>query len=46
MSNFASDKMMGNRARFSQESLYETIRFIICEKYQGYIALVISGLEK
>jgi len=43
---FCTDEIEQNRARFSQKSLYEAIRFIICEIFQETITLVISGLQK
>ena len=45
MSIFAPDEIKQNRTHFSQESLYEATRAVICEILQEAIVLVISGLQ-
>ena len=45
MSIFAPDEIKENEGQFSQESLYEATRSVICEILWKAIVLVISGLQ-
>ena len=45
MSIFAPDEIKQNRTHFSQESLYEATRTVICEISQKAMVLEISGLQ-